>query len=337
MPIDFLHIVEAIDPPAVDASGKPIFSVVPVTGSTNYYIGKDSESLVCLLISTAAGETRNVYPTIRLESLDAQFDLKCRVNKQNMAPIEGTFTVIRCRDSDSEITRYFLSVCELVIRVLGGHPKQAEIANVVNRLAAIFQKIKRPPTRPLLGLFGELYLIMRSGDAVKTLSSWRSDERSRFDFSTGDVRLEVKVTTSRTRRHTFSYDQCNPPSGTIAVVASLQAEEASGGIEVQTIVERIEARITSKNDLLLKLHDTIASTLGNGLKESLSRRFDLHLAESSLRFFNLLDVPAIRGQLPNGVSDVHFCSDLSALPDQSVESLVDLDPEFWDLLPHGEH
>ena len=53
------------------------------------------------------------------------------------------------------------------------------------------------------------------------------------------------------------------------------------------------------------------------------------------QIFNLRDVPAIRGRLPVGVSDVHFRSDLSALVPLSIEALVDRDPRFSDLLPSG--
>jgi hypothetical protein len=55
------------------------------------------------------------------------------------------------------------------------------------------------------------------------MRAWRIDDRGRFDFSDGDVRLEVKTASSRIHAHSFSYEQCNPPAGTIAVVASLLA------------------------------------------------------------------------------------------------------------------
>ena len=84
---------------------------------------------------------------------------------------------------------------------------------------------------------------------------------------------------------------------------------------------------------MLKLHETVAATLGASLNDGLSRRFDTKLAEASLQFFGLEDAPAIRGPLPAGVSDVHFRSDLSALAPLSINALIDRDPVFWDLLP----
>lgn len=328
-------IFEAVHPPPADASDKPLYAVMPVPGHSSYFVGKDRESLACLLVATS-DQTGRPPPPIRLESLDAQFELRCQLKKGREPEQEGIFTVIRCRDSDGETTRYFLSVCETILRMLGDCPARAQIGTAVNRLAAIFQRIRQPPARPLNGLFGELYLLLRSGNAVRALTAWRADENARFDFSDGDVRLDVKATGGRSRVHTFSYEQCNPPSGTIAVVASLHAEQAAGGMSLRSLLNQIEARVSGHADLVLKLHETVAATLGASLNDGLSRRFDMRLAESSLRFFCLEDVPAIRGPLPAGVSDVHFRSDLSALPPLSIEALIDRDPVFWDLLPRAE-
>ena len=332
MPTELADIFEGICPPSAGPSDKPVYAVIPVPSYPSYFVGKDRESLACLLVSTKDRSGRPHAP-IRLESLDAQFELRCHLKKASERERVGTLTVIRCRDSDRETKRYFLSVCEAILRMLGDQPTRAEIATAVNRMAAIFQKIRRPPTRPLNGLFGELYLILRSGNAVWALAKWRVNESARFDFLDGDVRLDVKAAGSKSRIHTFSYEQCNPPSGTVAVVASLHAEQVSGGVSLFSVLNQIEARVSAHADLVLKLHETVASTLGASLKESLQRSYDMRLAASSLLFFSLEDVPAIRGPLPAGVSDVHFRSDLSALRPVSIETLIDRDPKFWDLLP----
>jgi len=332
MAIELADIFEAIPPPSAQPPNKPLYAVMPVPAHASYFVGKDSESLACLLVSTD-DRTGRPHPPIRLESLDAQFELRCHLTKANEPAREGTFTVIRCRESDHETTRYFLSVCEMIVRMLGDRPTRAQISVAVNRLAAIFQKIRQPPARPLNGLFGELYLLSRSGNAARALTAWRADENARFDFSYGDVRIDVKTAGGRSRVHTFSYEQCNPPSGTIAVVASLYAERTAGGSSLHSLIGQIESRVSNRADLVLKLHETVAATLGASLNDGLSRCFDLRLAESSLQFFSLKAVPAIRSALPAGVSDVHFRSDLSSVPPISIEALIDRDPIIWYLLP----
>jgi hypothetical protein len=114
----------------------------------NHYIGKDTDSLACLLIATADGAARSL-PPIRLETLDVQFDLACHVKKDQEPKREDTFTVIRCRTPETETVRYFLSVCESILRILGDAPTSSAVGAAVNRMAAIFAT-ERPHRRAVL-------------------------------------------------------------------------------------------------------------------------------------------------------------------------------------------
>jgi hypothetical protein len=105
---------------------------------------------------------------------------------------------------------------------------------------------------------------------------------------------------------------------------------------LSALIDDIKSRIGAHADLVLKLHDVVAGALGQKLNEALAVTFDIKLAESSLKFFSLADVPAIRGPLPPGVSDVHFRADLSGLTPLTVQSLIDEDPIFCDLL-HSDY
>lgn len=325
-------VYESITAPADRESDSPLYAVTPVPGSQCYLVGKDAASHACLLIATSDRAGRKP-PPIRLESLDAQFELRCQIRQTTRPDQEGHFTVIRCRSTEQETIRYFLSVCRTIIRLLGEAPTRSAVASVVQRLASIFQNIRQAPLRSLNGLFGELYLISRSGTPARAVSAWRIDEMARFDFSTGDIRLEVKTSATRSRAHTFSYDQCNPPPGTIAVVASLLVERIPRGLTLAGLMTAVEDRISADDDLVLKLHDIVASTLGTSLNDSLDIGFDARLVESSLRFYELSAIPALHEPLPPDVSDVRFTSDLSAVPPMSIASLIDRDPLFWDLLP----
>jgi hypothetical protein len=329
-------IFEGIASPTGDHPDKPIYAVMPMPGYESYFVGKDRESYACLLVTTNDQSGRLQSP-IRLENLDVQFELRCHLRRTKEAERVGTFTVIRCRSLNKETVRYFLSVCDTVVKMVGDRPKLREVASAIHRLAAIFQKMQKPPARPVNGLFGELYLIWRSGNPSRAMTAWRVDEMARFDFAAGNVRMDVKATAGRLRAHTFSYEQCNPPPGTIAVVASLFVERSTDGISLRNLIREIEARIAAHSDVVLKLHEVVAATLGESLSEALAMAFDVKLADSSLRFYSLCEVPAIRGPLPIGVSDVHFRSDVSGMPALSVQSLLDQDSVFGDLLPGKEH
>jgi hypothetical protein len=325
-------IFEAIAPPPGDKPDKPVYAVMPLHGYESYFIGKDREGHACLLVATSEQSGRLQSP-IRLENLDVQFELRCHLKRNKEVERVGTFTVVRCRSLDKETVRYFLSVCDTIMGMVGDKPKQRELASAVHRLAAIFQKMQKPPARPVNGLFGELYLISRSCNPSRAVAAWRVDDTARFDFAEGNIRIDVKATAGRLRAHTFSYEQCNPPPGTIAIVASLFTERSPDGVSLRNLIRDIETMIAAHPDLILKLHEVLTTTLGASLTEALAMMFDPNLTASSLTFYSLREIPAIRGALPVGVSDVHFRSDISGLPALSVQSLIEQDGAFESLLP----
>lgn len=334
MPVDLEGIFDAILAPACDSPDRPVYAVLPIPGYESYLLGKDRDGHACLLAALRDRQERPNAP-IRLEKLDVQFELRCQLKRGKEPERAGVFTVIRCRALDRETTRYFLTICGIIIGIVGDHPALHGLSAAIQRLASIFQKIQHPPTRTLNGLFGELYVIHRSTSPAAALAAWRVDETARFDFSAGNLRLDVKTASGRVRTHNFSYEQCNPPPGTIAVAASLFIERVPIGLSLRSLLGQIEESVSVFPDLVLKLHEVVAATLGINLGEALGVAIDPRIAESSLRFYSLTEIPGIRAPLPVGVSDVHFRSDVSACDALSPQALAGRDLGFEDFLPRS--
>ena len=200
--LDLSDIYDGIIVPTGDASECPLFAVRPVPAYLSYFIGKDGKAQACLLVAIA-DTNRRKPPPIRLESLDAQFELVCQITKESGQVAEGRFTVVRCRSQDPDIIKYFLSICKILIRHLGDTPSRTDLAAAVQRIASIFQSLRKPSVRSLNGLFGELFLISRSHSPSHAVAAWRINDNARFDFSVGDIRLDVKTSTGRLRQHTL--------------------------------------------------------------------------------------------------------------------------------------
>lgn len=98
------------------------------------------------------------------------------------------------------------------------------------------------------------------------------------------------------------------------MLASLFIEVSGGGQSLRELVASVEAALVCNDQLILRLQETIAETLGESLHTAMGVRFDDRLALESLRFYDLAAVPAIRASVPPGVSDVHFRSDLCRMP-----------------------
>ena len=114
-------IYEGIAVPDGDDAGGPLFAVRVVPDHDCYFIGKDTAGQACLLAETT-DKARRKPPPIRLESVDAQFELACEITDPGGQFREGSFTVVRCRSLDVETIRYFLSVCGIIMRHLGDAP-----------------------------------------------------------------------------------------------------------------------------------------------------------------------------------------------------------------------
>ena len=191
----------------------------------------------------------------------------------------------------------------------------------------------RPATRSLNGLLGELVLIAASRNAPATAAAWRSSDYDRFDFSTGDVRLDVKAAADRTRAHHLSAEQCQPPPGTAGLLASVFIESSGGGQSLRELLSVVEGNLAGHDQLILKVQEAVAETLGETLPSAMAARFDDRLAHSSLQFYDLASVPAVRVNVPVEVSKIHFRSDLSNTPTLNESEIATAAPEALSFLP----
>ena len=319
-------------PDASDDIDRQVYTVTPVYEDLEYFVGIDQEGNACFLISTVDSEQGTVSP-IRLEYLEVQFQAKCRIQEPDNSLSVKLLTVLRCRSGDMEVVRYFLLICDTLARTLGHRPKSHSVAKFVYRIAAIFQRVHSPGTRVVNGLFGELFVIARSRVPCNVLSSWRVDGRARFDFVRSDFRLDVKTTSGRIRKHTFSYEQCNPPCRSTGVAVSMFVERVARGLTLGGLIQRIEHHIGVNTELAWKLHEVVADTLGTSFVAAMACNFDEGVARSSLQFFDVARIPAIRGETPEDVSGIKFESDLSTSTPIAYSSSASFHEGLEDFLP----
>jgi hypothetical protein len=101
------------------------------------------------------------------------------------------------------------------------------------------------------------------------------------------------------------------PDGARLVVASVFVERAGGGLSLGDLIQRVRDRVAEDHGLVAHIDRTVAESLGDSWSRALSDKFDLEVARESLAFFDSATVPKIEGDLPDGVSEVKFRSDLS--------------------------
>jgi hypothetical protein len=141
--------------------------------------------------------------------------------------------------------------------------------------------------------------------------AWHTSPEELFDFSLGSQRIEVKSARGRVRKHHFALGQLQSPVGAQVMIASMFIEPVEAGTSLTDLSEQIRHRLAGRADLMLRVESVIGLTLGEGLRQAMGDRFDTELAEKSLAFYDPESIPKVNPDVPSGVSDVRFKSDLT--------------------------
>jgi len=318
----------------LDTIGKatgPGYAARAIPGSLLHFVGRDAEGFPVLMLGSR-DTPHGLTPAIRLQAVEVQFAVLCQVSLPEGQRGEHRLSVVRCISTDSELQRYFLKVVEAIVHLVGASPTFTQVTGAMRRVVELFQRLTRPPTREVIGLYGELLLILWSASATDSLRAWRSDSTARFDFSSDEVRIDAKVSGRRVRTHSFSLDQCQPPPGTTGLIASILLEPGAGA-SIGDLLQKIEVRLSGGLSLVMKLHDLVADSLGGALAEGLKTRYDDKAARASLRWYLSSDIPSPQGALPPAVSEVRFRSDLTAVEARVRAEILSKAPAAVQILP----
>lgn len=272
-------------------------------------VGIDDTGNPCVLVRPNPSNSKKAS-AISLENLEVQFRVNCRLQHEVGGFDTENYTLLRLTSERTSDQTIFFSVCETIADLAGLEPDEATLNQAISRLVALFRRLLLPPSKTSIGLFGELVFILEARDAAEAILAWRNDEYDRYDFSTHDVRIEVKSTSQPHRIHEFSFEQCQVQDDLIGIVASIIVEQSAGGVTVQQLQSQIEERLTGDYASLLKLRSVVAETLQVGQTTQNSPTFDLKKAKRSLQVYDLQAIPAIRETPQVGVTGVRFKSNL---------------------------
>lgn len=175
----------------------------------------------------------------------------------------------------------------------------------------------RPDQAMVLGLLGELTVLLAAPDIIEAAHAWHIDKDGRYDFSWHSQRLEVKATTSTLREHRFSSFQLPPLHGIEVWVASVQLGVVEVGESVADIYERIANRLPQ--DLAHKVASVITETAGLPPNLVTEPAIDLASSQAGIRLFASADIPTPR--IVPGTSNLRWTAFLDEGKGQSVESL----------------
>lgn len=298
-----------LETPAATETGSNCYMTTPIVSSATYRLGKDPSGAPSLLIQSSL-EGLSDTPPIRLRHLRVMHDVNCVVYSSEHGKKSGKFSVISCVEADQVTEMYFLKIVEVLFLMLGENPDAQSINQAIDQLVELFRALYRPSIKTAQGLWAELFLIAESQNPDALVDAWHIAPDDLYDFSNDNCRIEVKSTSGDVRRHRFSLAQLQPSPGINLVIASILVKRTGEGTTIQGLIEDIRARLASPGQAV-HLYKIATMTLGDKWHESALEAFDLSTAKHSLAFFKPDDIPAVDPNVPLGVSDVHFLSDLT--------------------------
>lgn len=302
-------------------SGGREFIVIPLEGML-HKMGVSVEGYPKFFICTndTASSTKNTT----LEILSVEYNLSCTFVDDNAAETSHFYTVITLRSLDESLQSEFIDIVLLMLQRLPEMPSKREIAIEVENLISIFSAMSCPPRKQIQGLWAELLVIERSLEPETVINAWHESPTSKYDFTMGRDKVEVKSTSGEERKHHFSLDQLNPSHKSRLLIASIIVRESghgNGGMSVRELYDKICERVISI-DARMHLYQVIAETIGTDIQKLENVFFDYVEASDTLRFYDANEVPGIsKDGIMQGVSSVGFNSDLTGVIDvQSPDS-----------------
>jgi hypothetical protein len=309
-----MNLIELYDSLVFPEEGnEKTFNAIPIPEYPNCRIAIGVEGVPVLLLSVANSVKNIALKNFRLKYLQLEQNVECKISENGKNSFK-TFTVVTFTSTDRNLQEYFLRISETLVKTLSSKLTQHQVIESLNKFVEVFRALTDTPTNTVHGLWTELFLIENSTNPKTLLYYWHNLPEEKFDFNSGEEKIEVKSNSSFERIHTFSSEQLNAPTGTQVLIGSIFIRQNNSGQSIQQLVDSIASKVQHDIDLADKLNNIICKTLGNSLEQSIRIKFDYNLAKDSLQFYNHLDISKIEEvNIPNEVSEVRYRSDLSSL------------------------
>ena len=324
-----MNLIELYDSLAFPEVGnQKTFNAIPIPEYPSFRIAIDVEGNPVLLLSVINAVKNRALKNFRLKYLQLEQNIECKISENAKSSFQ-TFTVITFTSADRNLQEYFLRISETLVKTLSIKVTQQQVIESLNKFVEVFRALTDPPTNTVHGLWTELFLIENSANPKALLNYWHNIPEEKFDFNSGNEKIEVKSNSSFERLHIFSSEQLNPPIGTQVLIASIFIRQNTAGQSIQQLVDSITIKVQHDIDLTDKLNNIVCKTLGNSLEQSIKIKFDYNIARESLVFYRHQDISKIEEvAIPNAVSEVRYKSDLFTIKHIDLTTLMNSDELF---------
>ena len=204
--IDFKQIFSEFKALECIYSNEKTYNVISLP-EMSHKLGISKEHFPMFFVSTSDSQD-NVPNTIR-ELLSVEYDMECTV-KESDGQMLSNFAIITLRTNDEHLQSYFIEIFLMMLSKMSHQPSKQALSIEVEKTGDNLFCININPKKKIQGLWAELLVIERSRNYDVLINAWHSSASSKYDFTLGQDKIEVKSTSSEERIHKFSLDQLNP-------------------------------------------------------------------------------------------------------------------------------
>jgi hypothetical protein len=300
--VDIVPAFASLTPSPHDGAATVTYFALRIADSRRSYIAKSPQGHPILVIETCL--PAGAYPaSLKLENLTVFHGYAGTINTHE-GMVNGVFSIVECRVTDDSLIDSFIRLASHLLNSFPEFPEPRTVAIEVRKIVQIFQALRHPRVKSIQGLWAELFVLANSPNLSKWAAAWHVDPMERYDFAMQKIRVEVKSSGSRMRRHRFSHEQLHPPSGIELWIASVFVERSAAGSNCLDLLRRIQSRLVG--DVSFEVESKVIKTLGADYAKAREFTFDDELAKDSLSFIPVRAVPRIPDDLPDGIAELRY-------------------------------
>jgi hypothetical protein len=167
----------------------------------------------------------------------------------------------------------------------------------------------------LIGLIGELVVILQAESPNDLVDYWHSNIDAYFDFSTENIRLEVKTTKSNLRNHNFSSNQIGAGLDEKTFISSVILSLVERGTSLSDLLELVT--INLDNEQAIKLLNVAIGTLG--VVPDLAKSIQIDLDETIDSIINVSASIIPRPEKTPGVISMNWIANLKNCESENLD------------------
>lgn len=263
------------------------------------------QAFPCLLFPSERTEGR---ADITLRAIDVEFSRACEIATPGAETTTGIYTIVRLNDGDPDIARIFLRLLEEAFFGSTNTFTNRQIGDKILELADLFSRLEETGG-DLIGLWGELHVIVQSPNICRAVQCWCAHKHAKFDFVSEQFALEVKTTIKPRREHSFSLEQVRPCDQFNVYVASIQLIEVPAGKRLSELIEEILGSID--DDALKSSFFNHCLTKGGKELYRSVRKFQPLPDKNAVAIFEASQLPVPHVDPVDPITNVRFDIDLS--------------------------